>query len=364
MKNQIQIYSVLLLLFFVASCKGQEKTDQPKESITPITKPETTAPQVDPYFTGSENFTSSYGPNNITRNVLQDRKGNFWFATWEGIIQYDGKTFTNFTNKKGLRRHRVFSMLEDKNGGLWFGTIGAGIYRYDGVSFTNITTKDGLVNDGIACFLEDKNGNIWIGTQNGISKYDLSADQAGGKTFTNFTTEEGLTNNDVNSIVEDKNGRFWIGTRGRACVYDGKSFTKITFGLGTPFTNVRTIMKDKKDNIWLAGQDGLWRFPPDGNQSSLTQFTKNFVGYVYEDKTGNILTSSADSSNGNSSNWVLSRYDQKSLQNKEIAPTELKAEGGMYFGIIEDRNGNIWFGTLDGVYQYNGMFFNDFKEKN
>ncbi len=49
----------------------------------------------------------------------------------EGIISYDGKQFTNVTENEGLEKFRVFSLLEDRAGTLWFGTIGGGLYRYE-----------------------------------------------------------------------------------------------------------------------------------------------------------------------------------------------------------------------------------------
>ena len=360
MKKYIHVYSVLFLFVFIASCKGQNKTTQSKDIIS---QPETNLPEIDPYFTESKAITTSYGPRSITRNIIQDRNGNYWFATWLGIIRYDGNSFTNFTNKEGLRRFRVFSILEDRKGNIWFGTIGAGVYRYDGKVFTNITTKEGLVNDRVGCILEDKKGNIWFGTMGGVSRYD-------GKSFRNFTTEDGLTNNDINSIIEDKTGRFWFGTRGDACFYDarlpdgqGKTFTKFTNKEGAPFVNVRSIIEDKKGNIWLGGNDGLWHYDPDKDRGSFTNFTTDFVGYIYQDKKGNIWTSSAANSNGNSNNWVLSRYDITLPPYEKVTATQIKAEEGMFFGIIEDKKGSIWFGTLDGVYRYDGKSFNYFKDK-
>jgi ligand-binding sensor domain-containing protein len=347
MKKYLQIKLLLLLFVSITSCNGQKETDPPKENPS---QTENKVLNHDPYFVESTTITTSYGPSSITRNIMQDRKGDFWFATWEGIIRYDGNSFTNFTNKENLRRFHVFSVLEDKSGNLWFGTIGAGLYRYDGKSFTNFTTKEGLAHDRLGCFYEDKTGKIWIGTVGGISVYD-------GNSFRNFTTNEGLTNNDVNSIIEDKTGKIWIGTRGEACFYDGTTFTRFTNKEDQPFTNVRSIVEDKKGNIWLGGNDGLWRY--DG--SSFTNFTTDFVGYIYEDKKGNIWTNSAD--NGNANNWVLSRYDENSLQYEMATATQIRTEKNMFFGILEDKEGGIWFGTLNGVCRYDGKSFNYFKNK-
>lgn len=330
MKKYLQIHTLFIIFVLCISCNGQNKTDLPKDNINSASK--------------NVNITNS--PKSITRNIKQDRNGNIWFATWEGIIQYNGNSFTNITSN--ISTSRFFSVLEDRKGNFWFGSIGSGVYYYDGKSFQNFTTKEGLVNNRVTNIYEDKNDNIWFGTEGGASRYD-------GEFFQNFTTKEGLPNNDVNSIIEDKTGKFWFGTRGDACFYDGKAFTKFTNKDGITFKNVRHIIEDKKGAIWLGGKDGLWRY----DDSEFTNFTQQFVGYIYEDKKGDIWTCSESA---NIQGWSLSRYDGTSLTNEKATVTEIKAEKGMFFGILEDSDGNIWLGTLDGVYCYDGNTFRDFKD--
>jgi len=315
---------LLLVLFSFLACGGQNE-------VTPAAAPaaipaapglkEMAKPDVDPYFIEKEGDFSDYGPASITRNIIQDRNGDIWLATWEGILRYDGKTFTNFTNKSSLRKYHVFSAMEDRNGGLWFGTIGAGMYRYDGNTFTNITEKNGLADDKQGCFLQTRNGEIWIGTMGGISIYN-------GSFYRNLTTENGLLDNDINSIVEDRSGKIWIASRGELCTYDGTSFTAFekkgqslipdfTDKTKERFFNVRTIIEDQKGNIWLAGQDGLWRYGDDG----------------------------------------LKQFDAKG----ENSPTVILDRRDMFFGILEDKDGGIWLGSLNGVGRYDGETFDWFQ---
>ena len=322
------VYVLFLMVVFHTSCKGQGKSNLPKDN----TKSET------------KDVSTSTVPNNITRTIKQDRKGNIWIAAFDGVFRYDGKSFTNITSK--VSSARFFSLLEDRKGNFWFGSIGSGVYYYDGKSFRNFTTKEGLSGNQVFCIYEDKTGNIWFGTDNGASCYD-------GKSFRNFTKKEELSINGVNSIIKDKTGKFWFATGGNTFVYEGKTFTILTQN-GKPFTNVRSIIEDKKGNIWLGGKDGFWRY--DG--STFTNFTENFVGYVYEDKKGNIWTSS-ETAQG----WVLSRYDEKSLSHKNPPATEIKPEEGMICGILEANDGSIWFGASNGTYRYDGSTINDFKGK-
>lgn len=304
---------------------------------------------VDPYFHETTTVTSPTGPSSITRNILQDKAGNIWLTTWEGIIRYDGKEFTNLTNKEGLRRFHVFSVFQDREGVLWFGTIGAGVYRFDGKTFTNLTTTDGLANNRVVCIYEDKAGNIWFCTEGGLSRYD-------GTTFVNFTTDDGMTNNDVNSIIEDSTGKIWIGTRGNACCFDGVAFTELKNAQGKSFENVRSIIEDREGNVWLGGQDGLWRY----KDGSFVNFSTDFIGYLFQDSKGNLWTSSG--ADGQTFNWVLSRYDRKSLQEGKTAATVVKKEEGYLFGILEDGEGDIWFGGMRGVCRYDGQSFDDFRD--
>jgi ligand-binding sensor domain-containing protein len=346
----------LLLLMAIVSCKGQQPTEVPKNNNNSSNPASVILPGTDPYFEASDAITSSYGPTSITRNILLDSKGYIWLATWHGIMGYNGVTFTNFTDKEKLRRFHTFAILEDSKGNIWFATIGAGVYRYDGTSFVNYTTKEGLANDRVTNIYEDKAGNIWFGTEGGASRFDPSAPlRSGGSSFRNYTTNEGLLNNDVNAIIEDKSGRFWFGTRGEACFFDGKTFTAVTNPEGKPFVNVRSIIEDTNGNIWLGGNDGLWRY--DGH--SFTNIATNFVGYIYEDSKANIWTSSAAE---NMQTWVLSRYEVPSLT-VQASATPIWKQQGMFFGITEDREGGIWLGTLNGVCRYDGTSFNCFREE-
>jgi len=340
----VKSLALFLMIIFCGFCNAQNKTE----------------PQTD-------NTRSETGPDNITRNIIQDRRGNIWIASFDGVFRYDGKSFTHVTSE--VSSARFFSVLEDRKGNLWFGTIGSGVYYYDGTFFRNFTTKDGLVNNEITCIYEDKAGNIWFGVNGGASRYDgksfrnfmmngdLMSEDRTGKTFPDFTRPP----NEVSTIVEDKAGKFWFGTRGNTYVYDvnlkeggqGKTFTVFTHE-GKPFKNVRSITEDKKGNIWLGGPDGLWRY--DGR--TFANFAQEFVGFIIEDKKGNIWTSSEGD---NSPGWALSRYEGKSLSDKKPTVTKITNKP-MIFGILEDDKGNIWFGA-DGVYRYDGNTITDFKDK-
>ncbi len=347
MKQYTRIYTLLLMLVFNISFKEQNKTNLSKDD------------------TRSKTVITSLGPNSGIRNIKQDKKGNIWIATNDGIFKYDGGSFTNITSK--ITSTPFSSILEDRRGNFWFASFGSGVFYYNGTSFRNFTTRDGLANNGVLTIYEDKTGNIWFGGEGGVSRYD-------GKSFRNFSMKEILSNNNfatiinaktlesipniitrekqpnnsINSVLEDQTGKFWFSTRREVYVYNGETFTVFRNKDGNPFMNVRTIIEDKKGNIWLGGQDGLWRY--DGN--TFTNFTENFVGQVYEDKKGNIWTTSV---RANGSTWILSRYDEKSLSDIRPTVTQINPNSGrLIFGIFEANDGNIWFGSGGVLYRYDG----------
>lgn len=68
-------------------------------------------------------------------SILQDKKGNMWFSTWDGINKFDGYSFKAYKaqqeNAAPLSHNRIDHMYEDKYGYLWLQTYDAHAYRFD-----------------------------------------------------------------------------------------------------------------------------------------------------------------------------------------------------------------------------------------
>jgi ligand-binding sensor domain-containing protein/serine phosphatase RsbU (regulator of sigma subunit) len=259
--------------------------------------------------------------HNNVRCLHQDKAGNLWFGTrGGGVCCYDGKFFTNFTEKEGLSNDMVLCIFEDKNGNIWFGTNGGGVCCYNGKTFTTYTENEGLSNNYVWSIADDKDGNIWIGTQEkGICRFD-------GNSFTNFTVKEGLPSNFVTTIFKDKTGVLWFGTYGGGLsCYDGKSFTNFTTKEGLNDNLVWSILEDKIGNLWFGTSNGVCRY--DGNRVEAIQHGEN-IPSIYQKDLQTI--------NGKFVK-TLTRYTEKEgLPHKEVP------------SILEDKVGNIWFGTYGG----------------
>jgi ligand-binding sensor domain-containing protein len=220
--------SALVILIQSTFCEGQAQVGLPKDML----------------FETKELIASNI-PKTITRNFIQDSKGNIWVAAFDGIFRYDAQSFVNITSK--VSSAHFFDVLEDRTGNFWFASVGSGVFYYDprrevGKTIQNFTTKDGLASDIVLDIYEDKTGKIWFGS-NGASRFDPArrsdsatrrSDSLGesGKFFTNYKMNEGLSgidlyDNAVNSIVEDDTGKFWFGTLSGVYRYNGKAITAL-----------------------------------------------------------------------------------------------------------------------------------------
>ena len=350
MKKVNWFYPIIVLTLSIAACHS------PSAPRT-IAKPNTSNSSE----TRVKKSRSNLGdvPANITRSIIEDQRGDIWIATFGGLIKYDREKFILMSDD--VTDSRFFSALEDNEGNLWFGTIGEGIFRYSNERFENYTTEDGLLNNEIVCIYEDSSSNIWFGLNGGVVRYD-------GQEFKKYILDQGqlaistkdtiVTNfhrppNGVNSITQDQNGQFWFGTNSGVFTYSGEKFTPVQMN-GKFFSNVRTIICDQTGHIWIGGNHGISRY--DGH--TFETLSEDFTGYIYEDRKGNIWTSSHVASS-----WALSKYDQDQLTSPSPTPSIIKANEGMFFGILEDREGSIWSGKLDGVYRYDHNKFEDFKNE-
>jgi len=345
------VYVLFLVFVFHSSC-GQNQTNPPQDN-TGLGYSESQLKEA----------VTSKVPMGMVRHVKKARNGDILIASYLAVFRYDGTSFTNLTGKIISPRFASFwDVLEDRKGNLWFAASkDSGVYYYNGKSlptgqagFQHFTTREGLAYNGVKKIYEDKAGNIWFATVGGASRYD-------GKSFRNFTTKDGLPSNDINTIMEDKTGKLWFGTRGELSVYDGKTFTVLKNEDGKTFTNVWGITEDRKGNIWF-GANGLWRY--DG--STYTKVSQRGAYAIIEDKKGNIWTTGPVNA-PDGPVWALSRYDAKSLYDKMPTVTEIKSGGRMEFlGILEANDGSIWFGTAgpeSGVHRYDGKTITHFKSK-
>ena len=71
----------------------------------------------------------------VVSSMLQDKNGFLWFGTWDGVDKFDGYSFTRFrndpANPDSISYNSISALYEDTDGYLWVGTLGGGLNRYD-----------------------------------------------------------------------------------------------------------------------------------------------------------------------------------------------------------------------------------------
>ncbi|MEM7557745.1 MAG: two-component regulator propeller domain-containing protein [Planctomycetota bacterium] len=247
-------------------------------------------------------------------SVANDREGNLWFGTHTGASKFDGSKFTNYRLAQGLsgagckilvtsqgsiwaatndgafrlqgdsfvkfrlpdpptydgsykwELGKVWAIIEDSQGNIWFGRDGLGACRYDGKSFKHFTKEDGLCSNNVSQIVEDRQGNFWFGSLS--SDYPKSKQEGGvsrlcGTTIRQFPEIRGLNDNDIYTIACERSGKVWIGALGLGVYrYDGKEFTlfdktnrmDLTKGFG-----VQAILEAQDGRLWFGFSGGLFR---------------------------------------------------------------------------------------------------------
>lgn len=116
---------------------------------------------------------------NTVNTILQDKQGFMWFGTQDALNRYDGLSFRIFKREDGcgLGNNFITVLHEDEEGYIWIGT-GAGVYIYNPVlesitAFDMISDTGDSISRNISMIDSDENGNVWIASNDeGFFKYN------------------------------------------------------------------------------------------------------------------------------------------------------------------------------------------------
>ncbi|MEP7219751.1 MAG: two-component regulator propeller domain-containing protein, partial [Bacteroidota bacterium] len=338
--------------------------------------------------------------NNVIVSILKDSDGDLWFgSSGGGVSRLDGERFVHFTEKQGKLGNWIYAIYQDDDGSIWFGNSFGGVTRYDGKIYTRYSEKDNFTAGKVKCIVQDRKKRLWFGTVgNGAFVYEHGI-------FRHLDAVDGMRGAFVNAITEDAAGDIWfacsdagiiryrepgIGDTARRFLYLGK-----IAGLG--WMRVYDIFSGDNNEIW-AGTDGsgLLRVrDATGPSPAVTIYTthdglsSNTIRTIARDSSGNLLFGTGggglivrDGSGfriirkqqGISSNNIYSLVvdrDRRIWLGTEKGIDRIMMDGGRVSGVkhygkaegitgVEttqnatclDREGNIWFGTIQGAIRY------------
>jgi PAS domain S-box-containing protein len=320
-------------------------------------------------------------PVNTATALVQTGDGYLWIGSQEGLVRYDGVTFTTFDRLNtpclkdqwilrltampdgsvwviplrgapvlmkdgaftcepmpdGAPRTLIKSIVPAAGGGTWVGGFGAGVFLLQGGKVTRShqgAPGDKLSSTKVVDLVVARDGALWVATDGGgVNRIapDGSVEV--------FDEARGLSSNAAAKLLESRDGTIWVGTsRG----VDSISGGRIAHVDGVPALVVYTMVEDQDGSMWFGSDDGLFRLH-DGEVSSLggtsagASETVRSVRALLEDREGNL--------------WVGSTGGGIERLSDGLFTPHTSAEGlsdDFVWTVYEDVPGRIWIGTDAG----------------
>jgi signal transduction histidine kinase/ligand-binding sensor domain-containing protein len=212
--------------------------------------------------------------------LLRDRNGGLWIGTTDrGLLHvHQGRT-DQFGRSDGLSGDFVENLLEDREGNIWVATDN-GLDRFRDFAVPTISARQSLSNAGVGSVLAARDRSIWLGTVDGLDRWNngqitiyrkrsAPAVSVGAKREQELSglaaasepsvlgavreiTSSGLPDEAVDSITQDNRGRIWIVTPRRIVYFDGGRFVPVN---AVPGGHVFSSAGDSAGNIWISVQD-------------------------------------------------------------------------------------------------------------
>src|SRR5262249_5815960 len=92
-----------------------------------------------------DSWTTNNGlPQNSVNAILQTRDGYLWLTTADGLVRYDGVSFTVFdrSNSNGITTTRLDALFEASDGALWIGTEMGDLIVYKNGQFRSLSPEE------------------------------------------------------------------------------------------------------------------------------------------------------------------------------------------------------------------------------
>src|SRR5271157_213902 len=260
--------------------------------------------------------------------------GSLWLGLSEGhgLEQFkDGKAKPFVTPTFDGSRLDIGTLMLDRDGDLWIGTVGKGLFRVHGNVVDHYDHTNGLSGDSVWALFEDREGIVWAGTTSGIDSFRDPA-------VATFTPTEGLGKDLAAGILASRDGSIWVANSGSLDHIVNGNVSSIRTGKGLPGEQVAAMLEDDAGNLWVGVDDGLYLLK-DGRFRRIPEPKHEPLGMVTsltEDVGGNIWAACK----GKPRKLVRIRDFEirEVIPEPEFPPARLAA----------DPHGGIWIGTRNG----------------
>jgi signal transduction histidine kinase/CheY-like chemotaxis protein/ligand-binding sensor domain-containing protein len=257
--------------------------------------------------------------SSFVTSTCQDSRGFMWFGTENGLNRYDGDSIMvfrrNISDSSSLSDNLIHTIYEDHQHCLWIGTQNglnrSNPYKNNFTRYLPVKENSNSISGKtISNIYEDKKNNLWICTLDG----GLNLLNRATNTFYHFrhsnANKSSISDDQVNYIFEDADGNLWVATRSGLDLFDRatKSFTLINNPFGVAGNEIKYIQQDRNGNLWLG---------------------TSYAGVVVF-------------------NFKQHSFKQYQHNPKETGSLSADILGFYSGGLLVDREGRIWVGTVDG----------------
>jgi signal transduction histidine kinase/ligand-binding sensor domain-containing protein len=280
-----------------------------------------------------DGFSSADGLSSDTvQSFYEDREGDLWVVTSEGIDCFRSTRILSFSTREGLTANEVNSVIAARDGNVWFGNQGALDYLRQGQS-GSIRPDRGLPGASVTAMMEDHAGQLWVGVDDG-----LWINHAG--KFSAVKHADGVPTGAVISLAEDRNNVVWalpVANPARLLRIEGLVAQDVLAEAKLP--RISSLATDRAEGIWLGLSTGELTRYRSGNLETY-KFNQTEPTAIRQ------LTVRADGSVWGSTLDGLVVWKNGALRN-------LRVQNGLpcdrIFGSVTDRENDLWLYSECGL---------------
>ena len=299
----------------------------------------------------------------FVRNFLTKGSNELWIATESGVYVYNTKNGSykslkkNYGDPYSLTDNAIYSLVLDKEEGVWIGTYFGGVNYYP-KPYTPISRyfpkvgENSISGNAVREIKKDNFGNIWIGTEDaGLNKLNLTT----GK-FSSYTAGAGgnLSHYNIHGLLA-RGSELWIGTFEHGLdIMDIKTgkilrhYGKGKGGLRSDF--IFYISETKGHDVYVLTSSGIHKYLPESDSFKVVDGFPEEYHYTYfiEDHNGTLWAGTY---------WDGLYYYNPKTKQKGFFKYKSSDAGSLSCnvinGIFEDSSNNLWITTENGLNLFN-----------
>ena len=181
------------------------------------------------------------------RTMLYDRDGGLWISAYHaGLVHIHQGRMDVFRQADGLSSDEAMALYEDREGNLWVATED-GLDRFREAAVATFSLKEGLSAGEVRSVLADRDGSVWIATPGGLDQWREGQ-------ITTYNKRDGMLNGlSPASLFQDSSGRLWLSTTREVGYLKDNRFVSVS---STFDGRLLDIVEDSAGDIWMADQRG------------------------------------------------------------------------------------------------------------